>query len=156
MNRAWYGRVHHTQPVSMADSILQRTRALAFTASDSTQYVPIALAIMRIGAGLLYMQHGIQKLFGGLGGTQVELLSQFGLAGVLELIGGAMLVLGLFTRPVAIVQALLMVAAYFVGHAHLGGFPIENAGELALLYAFVFVFLSVAGGGAWSLDGRRK
>lgn len=141
----------------MADSILQRpARSLSPSALAPARLTPVALAALRIGAGLLFMQHGAQKLFGLLGGTQVELVSQLGLAGVLELFGGALLVLGLFTRPVALVQALLMVAAYFIGHAPQGGFPIENRGELALLYALVFVFLAAGGPGAWSLDGRRR
>ena len=122
---------------------------------------PIAHAVLRVGAGLLFMQHGAQKLFGLLGGVDgagatVPLLSQFGLAGVLELFGGALVVLGLFTRPAAAVLAALMVAAYFVAHAAQAVFPIQNGGELALLYALVFAFLAASGPGAWSLDGLRR
>ena len=121
---------------------------------------PVLQAVLRIGAGLLFMQHGTQKLFGLLGGAggsgaPAELLSQYGLAGVLEFFGGALVVLGLLTRPVAAVLTLLMVVAYFVGHGYQGGFPIQNGGELALLYALVFAFLAGNGAGAWSLDGRR-
>jgi len=117
-------------------------------------------AALRVGAGLLFMQHGAQKLFGLLGGidgngASAELFSQYGLAGALELFGGALIVAGLFTRPVAAGLALLMVVAYFVGHGHQGGFPIQNGGELALLYALVFAFLAGNGTGAWSLDARR-
>lgn len=124
-------------------------------------FAPIAHAVLRIGAGLLFMQHGAQKLFGLLGGVDgngatVELLSQFGLAGVLEFFGGALVVLGLFTRPVAAVLTALMVAAYFIAHAFQAVFPVQNGGELALLFALVFAFLAASGPGAWSLDGRRR
>ena len=121
---------------------------------------PMVHAALRVGAGLLFMQHGAQKLFGLLGGidgngASAELFSQYGLAGALELFGGALIVAGLFTRPVAAGLALLMVVAYFVGHGHQGGFPIQSGGELALLYALVFAFLAGNGAGAWSLDRRR-
>jgi putative oxidoreductase len=124
---------------------------------------PVALALLRVGFGLLFMQHGAQKLFGLLGGVDgsgatVALLSQYGIAGVLECFGGALVVLGLLTRPVAAVLGLLMVAAYFIAHAPQGGLPVQNGGELALLYAFGFLFLAAAGAGRWSLDGwlRRR
>lgn len=121
---------------------------------------PATHGILRIGAGLLFMQHGLQKLFGLLGGTDgngatAPLMSQFGLAGVLELFGGLLIVLGLFTRPVAVVLALEMLGAYFIAHLPRGGFPIQNGGELALLYALVFAFLAGNGPGAYSLDERR-
>jgi putative oxidoreductase len=106
------------------------------------------------------MQHGAQKLFGLLGGVDgsggsVELVSQMGLAGVLEFFGGLCLVLGLFTNVVAAVLVLLMLAAYFIAHFPQGGFPVQNGGELALLYALVFLFLAAAGAGPWSIDDRR-
>ena len=133
----------------------------SFSALATTALAPIGQALLRIGAGLLFMQHGAQKLFGLLGGaggsgTSVELFSQMGLAGVLEFFGGALVVVGFFTRPVAAMLALLMVAAHFIAHAPQGGFPVQNGGELALLYALVFGFLSAAGAGAWSLDGRLR
>ena len=130
-------------------------------ASPST--VSVFHGILRIGAGLLFMQHGGQKLFGwfgGMGGSTAELVSTMGLAGVLEFFGGLLIVIGLFTRPVAIVLALQMVAAYFMAHLPQGPVPIENQGELALLYALIWSFFGVAGGGAASLDrvfgGRRQ
>jgi len=121
-------------------------------------------AILRIGAGLLFMQHGMQKILGWLGGfggpgQTAELFSQFGLAGVLELFGGLLIVLGLFTQPVALILAVEMVAAHFIAHQPQGGFPVQNAGELPLLYALVFLFFMAHGSGPWSLDrvlGRRK
>lgn len=132
-----------------------------FAALTIPTLAPIVHALLRVGAGLLFMQHGAQKVFGLLGGAggsgaPVELMSQLGLAGVLEFFGGALVVLGLFTRPVAAVLTALMVAAFFIGHATQGGFPIQNGGELALLYALVFAFLAGSGAGAWSLDNLRS
>ncbi|HEY8485388.1 MAG TPA: DoxX family protein [Longimicrobiales bacterium] len=121
---------------------------------------PITHAALRIGAGLLFMQHGVQKLFGWLGGfggqpgNTAELFSLFGLAGVLETFGGLLIVLGLFTRPVALVLVVEMVVAHFMVHQPRGGFPIQNGGELALLYALVFASLFSSGAGKASLDGR--
>lgn len=144
----------------MNNVLSSQPAAARFPGLTTAATAPLAQAVLRIGAGLLFMQHGAQKLFGWLGGAggsgaSVELFSQMGFAGALEFFGGALVVLGLFTRPVAAVLALLMVAAYFIGHAPQGGFPIENRGELALLYALVFGFLAAGGPGAWSLDGRR-
>ncbi len=128
---------------------------------DSTRFGalgPALRAVLRIGAGLLFMQHGAQKLFGWLGGfggtpgNTAELMSQMGLAGVLEFFGGLLIVLGLLTRPVALVLALEMIAAYFIAHVPQGGFPIQNGGELALLYALVFAYFAAVGAGPASLD----
>ena len=129
--------------------------------SHSRDFTPVALAILRVGAGLLFMQHGLQKLFGllgGFGGTPgatAPLASLMGVAGVLELVGGVMLVAGLFVRPVALILAAEMVVAYFYSHMPQGGFPIQNGGELALLYALVFGFLAARGAGPASVDARR-
>ncbi len=111
-------------------------------------------AVLRIGAGLLFMQHGAQKLFGMLGGNQVELISQMGLAGVLEFFGGLLIVLGLFTRPVAILLVIEMLWAYFQAHMPQGGAPIQNGGELPLLFALVFAFLAAHGAGPASVDRK--
>lgn len=116
------------------------------------------LGLLRVMAGLLFMQHGAQKLFGMLGGFggepggTADLLSLMGLAGVLEFFGGLLVVLGLFTRPVAFVLAGEMAVAYFMRHAPQGFWPILNGGELAALYAFVFLYFSARGGGRYSLD----
>ena len=117
-------------------------------------------ATLRVGAGLLFMQHGMQKLFGlfggfGAPGATAPLVSQMGLAGGLELIGGALLVLGLFTRPVAVLVLGEMLYAFLTVHAPQGGAPVQNGGELALLYAVVFVFLTANGAGSFSLDAVR-
>jgi putative oxidoreductase len=115
-------------------------------------------AILRIGAGLLFMQHGVQKLFGWLGGfggtpgATADLFSLMGLAGVLEVFGGLLIVLGLLTRPVAVILVIEMIAAYVMAHAPQGGFPIENGGEPAVLFALVFAFLAANGPGPASLD----
>lgn len=123
-------------------------------------WAPRALGALRIVSGYLFMAHGTAKLFAfphvamfdGL-----QLASLAGAAGVLEVVGGAALILGLFTRPVALVLSGLMAFAYFIAHAPQGSalLPLLNGGELAALYSFVFLFLSVVGGGAFSLDNLR-
>ena len=120
---------------------------------------PWTHALLRIGAGLLFMQHGVQKLFGwfgGLGGSgaTAPLVSQMGLAGVLETFGGLLLVLGLFTRPVAFLLAVEMTVAFLQAHLPRGGAPIQNGGEVPLLFALVFLFFVGHGAGAASLDER--
>lgn len=115
---------------------------------------------LRIGAGLLFMFHGAQKLlgwFGGMGegGGTAELVSQMGLAGVLELFGGMLIVIGLFVRPVAFVLVLEMIVAYVTVHAPQALLPIQNQGELALLYALTFLYFAGNGAGAVSLDALR-
>ena len=122
-------------------------------------YQPQALALLRIVAGYTFLLHGSAKLlsmphvamFDGL-----QLVSLYGLAGVLELVGGLLLVLGLFTRPVAFVLSGQMAVAYFMAHASQGSvlMPLLNGGESAVLFCFVFLYLFVAGGGAWALDNR--
>ena len=113
----------------------------------------MTLNLLRIVSGLLLAQHGVQKLFGWLGGRQVEsLFSLTGLAGVLELCGGLLIVLGLFTRPVAFILAGEMAAAYFLRHAPQGFWPIVTRGELAALYSFLFLYFAAHGAGEYSLD----
>ena len=115
-------------------------------------------AVLRIGVGLLFMQHGMPKLFGMLGGfggtpgATAPLASQMGLAGMLEFGGGLLLAIGLLTRPVAIVLFAEMVIAFVQAHLPHGPVPIENGGELALLYALVFLFLAGNGPGPASID----
>ncbi len=116
----------------------------------------VFLNLLRIVTGLMFMQHGAQKLFGILGFQHpVALASLFGVAGVLEFFGGALIVLGLFTRPVAFVLAGEMAVAYFKAHFPLSWFPIVSGGELAVLYCFIYLFLAANGGGRFSLDGLR-
>ena len=117
------------------------------------------LALLRVVAALMFMQHGVQKLFGWLGGWRGDpgatapLFSQSGLAGVLEVFGGALLAMGLFTRPVAFILSGMMAVAYFQSHAPNGFWPILNRGELAALYCFLFFYFSARGGGRYSVDG---
>ncbi len=117
---------------------------------------PTALAGLRIITGLMFMQHGTQKIFSFPAEARgpFELMSQMGIGGVLELVGGALIVLGLFTRPVAFLLSGMMAVAYFQFHAMSGGlFPMVNGGELAALYCWVFLYLVFAGPGAFSVDG---
>lgn len=120
------------------------------------------LALLRVMAGLFFMQHGVQKLFGWLGGWRGEpgatapLMSQSGLAGVLEVFGGLLIVLGLFTRPVAFILSGMMAVAYFQAHAPDAFWPILNGGELAALFCFVFFYFSARGAGPYSIDGVRE
>jgi putative oxidoreductase len=122
---------------------------------------PRILSILRIVLGLLYMQHGLFKIFGfPPGPTPAKpyvLMSLVpGLAGLLELIGGALVAIGLFTRIVAFILSGEMAFAYFMAHAPRAFYPYSNGGELAVLYCFAFLYLAFAGGGPWSLDALRK
>lgn len=127
-----------------------------------SRWQPQVHALFRIVLGFLFACHGAQKLLGfphpPANGT-VELLSFMGFAGALELVGGLMVMVGLFTRPVAFVLSGLMAVAYFMAHQPQGALPITNKGEPAVLYCFAFFFLSAAGSGLYSLDAfleRRK
>ena len=97
---------------------------------------------LRIVAGFLFACHGAQKLFGVLGGESAQLLSLRGVAGIIEFLGGGLIALGLFTPFVAFVASGEMAVAYFLSHAPLGFWPIENRGELAALYSFLFLYIA--------------
>ena len=121
---------------------------------------PRVLAVLRIVTAYLFIQHGTAKLLGvphvamfdGL-----QLMSMAGIAGMLEILGGALMLIGLFTRPTAFVLSGEMAFAYFIGHASKGNalVPLLNGGELAALYCFIFLYFAVAGAGAWSVDAMR-
>ena len=134
---------------------------VAQSPSSRDRWTDLAIFALRVMAGLMLAQHGVGKLFGWLLPPDrtftgaPELLSRSWFAGVLELCGGLLLALGLFTRPVAFVLSGLMAFAYFIAHAPDGFWPILNGGELAALYCFVFLALCALGGGRWSLDGLR-
>ena len=119
---------------------------------------PRALAVLRIMTALLFLHHGTSKLFGfpyvAMFDT-LQLMSLIGLAGILEVVGGGLLVIGLCTRPVAFVLSGEMAVAYFMAHAPKGFFPLLNQGEVAILFCFVFLYLAVVGPGAWSVDRLR-
>lgn len=124
-------------------------------------WTPRVLSVLRIMSGLLLLQHGTQKVLGfppGGQGGGVDLSSLAGWSGPIELVGGALMVIGLFTRPTAFILSGFMAVAYWMVHAPQGPYPIGNGGELAALYCFTFLYLFFAGPGPWSLDAvvRRK
>lgn len=123
-----------------------------------TTFESYAYAALRIVTGFLFVFHGLQKLFGMYGGQAVPLISRAGAAGMIELVGGVFVMLGLFTSPVAFICSGEMAAAFFLGHFPKGGWPIQNGGELAALYCFVFLYISAHGAGPLSVDRmwRRK
>ncbi len=110
---------------------------------------------LRIVAGYAFMLHGLQKLFGVFGGQSVEIASLLGVAALIETVGGALIAIGLYTRPAAFIASGEMAVAYFLGHVARQGsflFPVANAGEPAVLFCFLFLFFAATGPGAWSLD----
>ena len=130
---------------------------MAHLDSFCSRWSPRMLGVLRIVAAFLFMQHGAQKLFGFLAhAPSPPLLSLMGLAGVLEFFGGLLLLIGLFTRPVAFILSGQMAVAYFMVHAPRGFWPIGNGGDLAVLWSLVFLYLAAAGGGMWSVDRLRS
>ena len=122
-----------------------------------TRYAPLLLGILRIVAGLLFLSHGLVKLFGFPPGAQPgpqPLLTMFGIGGVIELVAGLLIALGLFTRLAAFVASGEMAVAYFMFHASKGFYPAVNGGDAAILYCFLFLYLVAAGPGALALDNR--
>lgn len=119
---------------------------------------PRILSVLRIMAGLLFLQHGLVKHFSFPMAfpSAIEPFSRLWFAGAIEIVGGTLLVLGLFTRWTAFVCSGLMAFAYFLGHAPRAYFPIVNAGNLAILYCFVFFYIFFAGPGPWSIDAMRS
>jgi putative oxidoreductase len=123
------------------------------------RYAPYMLALLRIMTALLFIEHGTMKLFGfppsaeaaGASGLPPLIL----VAALLEVVGGLLLLIGLFTRPVAFILSGEMAVAYFMAHAPQSFFPIHNNGDSAILFCFVFLYLFFAGPGAWSIDGKR-
>jgi putative oxidoreductase len=113
------------------------------------------LSVLRIVAALGFMHHGTSKLLG-VPPFAMPLNTLMTLAGAIELVGGLLLLIGLFTRPVAFVCSGMMAVAYFMVHAPQGLYPSVNGGEAAMLYCFIFLYLAAAGGGAWSVDAMRR
>jgi putative oxidoreductase len=134
---------------------------MALDSATLAAWTPRAQALLRIVTAYLFLLHGSAKLlhvphvamFDNL-----QLMSMAGIAGVLELVGGVLLILGLFTRPTAFVLSGEMAFAYFIGHAPQGNVlvPMMNQGESAVLFCFIFLFLAAAGAGAWSVDAARQ
>jgi putative oxidoreductase len=120
------------------------------------RFAPHLYALLRIVAGLLFACHGAQKLLGVFGGQQVALMSRPGLAGVIELGGGVMIAIGLFASLAAFIASGEMAAAYFLAHAPRGLLPIQNQGELAVLYCFLFLYIAARGNGICSVQGGRR
>lgn len=116
------------------------------------------LSLLRFVAGFLFLMHGTQKLIGWptRSGAGPELFSQFGVGGLIEIVGGTLIMIGLFTRPAAFICSGMMAVAYFQFHAPGNFYPILNRGEGAILFCFVFFYLVFAGPGPWSLDAKRK
>ena len=128
-----------------------------WTAVTST-WAPRVLSILRIMTALLFLEHGTQKLLGFPPSPNPgpALFSLLGIQGVIEIVGGVLLALGLFTRPVAFMLSGDMAVAYWMAHAPQSFFPVLNRGDAAILYCFVFLYLVLAGPGPWSLDAMRE
>jgi len=125
--------------------------------SSLSRYAPLLLGLLRIVAGLLFLSHGLVKLFGFPPGAQPgpqPLMTMFGAGGVVELVAGALIALGLLTRPAAFVASGEMAVAYWMYHAPNGFYPAVNGGDAAILYCFFFLYLVAAGPGAFALDNR--
>jgi putative oxidoreductase len=123
---------------------------------NSNKVAPFVLSALRIVAALLFLAHATQKLFAFPGGPRAPLLSLLGAAGLIELVGGVLMLVGVFARPVAFVLAGEMAFAYFRGHAPRGPWPSLNGGELAVLFCFLWLYFSVAGPGPVSVDRVRR
>ena len=124
-----------------------------------SKWSPRIHGVLRIVTGFLFLQHGSSKLLGAPHNAMfdgLQLMSLMGLAGVLELGGGVLILLGLLTRPVAFILSGMMAVAYFMAHASKGLLPILNQGELAVMYCFVFLYFSAAGGGSYSIDATLR
>jgi putative oxidoreductase len=118
------------------------------------RFEPYAYAFLRIVAGLLFLFHGLQK-FGVLGGQMVPLASKMGAAAVIETVGGVLIMIGLQAAPVAFIASGEMAYAYFTAHQPRGTWPIQNGGELAALFAFIFLYIATRGAGVLSVDGGK-
>jgi len=122
-------------------------------------WTPQMLAVLRIMTALLFIEHGTAKLFGFPADpnvANVQLFSLIGLAGVLEVVGGFLILIGFCTRPVAFLLAGFMTVAYFMAHAPKSFYPLLNMGDSAILYCFIFLYLMVAGPGSWSIDSLKS
>jgi putative oxidoreductase len=121
------------------------------------KWQPHALSVLRIISGLLFLEHGTSKFLGFPHVERVpDALSMPGVGGMFELVGGALMVIGLFTRPVAFLLCGEMAVAYFYAHAPRAFFPVINGGDAAVLYCFIFLYLVFAGAGPWSVDAMMK
>lgn len=132
---------------------------MASISASADALAPRVLSILRIATALTFIEHGTQKILNFPPSQQpmpFNPMSLMGLAGILELVGGVLILLGLFTRPVAFVLSGMMAVAYWMAHAPEGTFPALNGGDAAILFCFIFLYLACAGGGPWSVDALRK
>ena len=120
------------------------------------RYASTIYAIVRMVFGFLFLVHGLQKLFGMFDGTVVPLGSLLGVAAMVELIGGILIIVGLFTRLAAFIASGEMAAAYFIAHLPQAFWPVQNGGESAVLFCFAFLYIAVRGAGSLSVDGLRS
>jgi putative oxidoreductase len=119
-------------------------------------FATYALALLRIIAGVLFFAHSGQKVFGWFGGQPVQLGSLFGLAGIIEIVRRILITIGLLTSFAAFITSGEMAAAYFIGHFPKSFWPLENAGEPAALFCFIFLYMATQGSGIWSVDAPRR
>lgn len=126
--------------------------------SFRTTWSPRMLSILRIMVGLLFMEHGLSKYFGFPAPfpVAVQVVSQLGLAGAIEIVAGALVAIGLFTRIAAFIASGEMAFAYFMVHFPKSFFPLVNGGDPAVLYCFIFLFFALEGGGPWGIDAARS
>ena len=120
-----------------------------------SRFEPQAYALLRIVAGLLFLFHGLQKVFGMYGGPLMPVMSLPWTAGLIELVAGGLVMIGLLAAPAAFVASGEMAYAYFTAHQPKGTWPVENGGELAALYCFIFLCIATRGSGIWSVDWLR-
>jgi putative oxidoreductase len=120
-----------------------------------TKFEPYLYALMRMLVGFLFAFHGLQKLFGLFGGRSMPLASQLGAAGVIETVGGFLIMIGLWAGPVAFICSGEMAVAYFQAHFPRAFWPVQNQGELAAVYCFVFLYIAARGSGRLSVSGGR-
>ncbi|MFH0946768.1 MAG: DoxX family protein [Planctomycetota bacterium] len=120
------------------------------------KFSPQIYALLRITAGFMFTCHGLQKIFGVLGGHQPGIFTQIWFGGVIELVGGLLILIGWRTSYAAFLCSGVMAVAYFQVHQPQGLLPVQNQGELAALYCFVFLFIAARGAGTWSVDARTK
>jgi putative oxidoreductase len=147
--------------VAAANGPLLEQPQMIDTPSFTATWSPRMLAVLRIVTGYIFLLHGSAKVLHVpyvASYDNIEMMSLIGVAGILELVGGLLVLIGAFTRPVAFVLAGQMAVAYFMGHASQGSplLPLLNRGDAAVLYCFVFLYLAVVGAGAWSFDGARR
>lgn len=127
-----------------------------FSDSFRASWSPVVLSILRIVVGLLFLEHGLSKYFGFPVTPSFHMTTILWAAGAIEIVAGALVAAGLFTRCAAFVASGEMAFAYFIAHLPRGFFPLVNGGEAAVLFCFIFLYLALVGGGPWSVDAARS